>query len=155
VERLGETVRRLTPGSPLPEAAALGAVTSVWPGAVGEAIARHAWPARFARDGTLHVFTTSSVWAFELTTLAADIAAKLRAELGADAPPGLRFAPGPVPAPAAGRPATAAAGPPPPSAADRAAAAAIAAALADDELRETVARAAAASLATARSDRRF
>ena len=33
-----------------------------WPAAVGDAIARQAWPARIARDGTLHANTTASVW---------------------------------------------------------------------------------------------
>ena len=37
-----------------------------WPEAVGAAIARNAWPARIARDGTVHVHTADSVWAFEL-----------------------------------------------------------------------------------------
>ena len=37
-----------------------------WPAAVGEAIARNAWPARIANDGTVHVNTADSVWAFEL-----------------------------------------------------------------------------------------
>ena len=35
-----------------------------WPAAVGAEIARRAWPARFARDGSLHVNTADSVWAF-------------------------------------------------------------------------------------------
>jgi hypothetical protein len=42
-----------------------------------------------------------------------------------------------------------------PAARERAEAAALTAAIADDELRELVARAAAASLARARADRRF
>ena len=37
-----------------------------WPEAVGPAIARNAWPARIATDGTVHVNTADSVWAFEL-----------------------------------------------------------------------------------------
>src|SRR3954471_128894 len=61
-----------------------------WPGVVGDAIARNAWPARIARDGTVHVNTADSVWAFELGQRAGEIAAKLDV-------PRLRFAPGPLP----------------------------------------------------------
>jgi hypothetical protein len=57
---------------------------------VGEAIARNAWPARIARDGTLHVSTTDSIWAFELGHRSLEIAARLG--VGS-----VRFAPGPVP----------------------------------------------------------
>ena len=48
-----------------------------WPDAVGEAIARNAWPARIARDGTVHVNTADSVWAFELGQKASEIAGSL------------------------------------------------------------------------------
>ena len=61
-----------------------------WPGVVGEAIARNAWPARIARDGTVHINTADSVWAFELGQKAAEIAGKLGVEK-------LRFAAGPLP----------------------------------------------------------
>ena len=61
-----------------------------WPAAVGEAIARNAWPARIAKDGTVHVNTADSVWAFELGQQAREIAERL-------AVPRLRFAPGPLP----------------------------------------------------------
>ena len=44
-----------------------------WPGAVGPQIARFAWPARIARDGTVHVATSDSVWAFELGQRAEEI----------------------------------------------------------------------------------
>ena len=37
-----------------------------WPDAVGPAIARNAWPARIAKDGTVNVNTADSVWAYEL-----------------------------------------------------------------------------------------
>jgi hypothetical protein len=57
---------------------------------VGAAIARNAWPARIARDGTVHVATADSVWAFELGHRAAEIAARLGVAR-------LRFAPGPLP----------------------------------------------------------
>src|SRR3954462_1397835 len=61
-----------------------------WPGAVGVSIARNAWPARIARDGTVHVSTADSVWAFELGQRSGEIADRLGV-------PRLRFAPGPLP----------------------------------------------------------
>jgi hypothetical protein len=120
---------------------------------VGEAIARNAWPARVARDGTLLVNTSSSAWAFELTQLRTTIADRLREELGDGAPRALRFAPGPLPEPATVDPATRAPRPPVPSEEQRAQAAEAAAAIEDPQLRELVARAAAVSLATAASGR--
>ena len=63
-----------------------------WPQVVGEAIARNAWPARIARDGTVHVNTADSVWSFELGQRAAEIAGKLGVSK-------VRFAPGPLPEP--------------------------------------------------------
>ena len=68
-------------------------LVEIWPRAVGVEIARNAWPARLARDGTLHVHTKDSIWAFELTARAEEI----RARLEAVAPPRLVFAPGPLP----------------------------------------------------------
>jgi hypothetical protein len=133
-------------------------IARAWPRAVGETIARNAWPARVARDGTLHVATVSSTWAFELGRLADSILEQLRAELGATSPRALSFAPGPVPDPPADRGAgSAAAVRSTPE--EAAAAAGIAAGIEDDELRRLVARAAAASLARGRpgtaDDRRF
>jgi hypothetical protein len=133
----------------------IAAVVRAWPAVVGDTIARNAWPARLARDGTLHVNAASSTWALELGTLAPAILEKLRPELGDATPPALKFAPGPVPEPAsegsrAAPPETSPAGPE-----ERSRAAAIAAAIEDEELREYVARAAAASLSRGRSDRNF
>lgn len=68
-------------------------LVEIWPRAVGVEIARNAWPARLARDGTLHVHTKDSIWAFELTARAEEI----RARLEAAAPPKLVFTPGPLP----------------------------------------------------------
>ena len=134
-------------------------IVRAWPGAVGETVARNAWPARLARDGTLHVHASSSTWAFELGRLAGTIVEQLRLELGDATPAALKFAPGPVPEPdAAGSEATA---PEPPAVAPehRREAAGIAAGIEDEELRELVARAAAASLSRAAAepadDRRF
>lgn len=78
-------------------AAALGDLVTAWPECVGAGIAANAWPARLARDGSLHVATSSSAWAFELTHLAPSILERLQERLGKDAPTALRFAPGPLP----------------------------------------------------------
>jgi hypothetical protein len=151
IERLGAAVtaqlERLGP------AGAIGPLVEAWPFVVGDAIARHAWPARVARDGTLHVTTSSSAWAFELTQLAPELLERLRASAGAAAPSGLRFAPGRVPEPAAPNAAEQPSPPPRPSREEIALAVELAAPIEDDELRETVARAAAASLARAASGR--
>ena len=55
-------------------------IVAAWPAAVGEEVVRNAWPARIARDGTLHVHTSSSVWAFELGQLAPRILERLAAD---------------------------------------------------------------------------
>jgi predicted nucleic acid-binding Zn ribbon protein len=150
MERLDGTVRRALRSAGVPDAGALAEVTRAWPGAVGPAISSAAWPQRLARDGTLHVNTASSTWAFELGRMAEEVLAKLRAELGEVTPPGLRFAPGPLPA----------AGPPEvlrrgvePTPADVERAASLSASIEDPELRAAVRAAAAASLAAARHDR--
>ena len=57
--------------------AGLAELVERWPGVVGAGIARNAWPARIARDGTLHVATADSVWAFELGHRAVEIAGRL------------------------------------------------------------------------------
>ena len=72
-------------------------IVDAWPGAVGTTIARNAWPARIARDGTLHIATSSSSWAFELGQLRLDVLGKLRDALGESAPVELRFAVGKLP----------------------------------------------------------
>jgi hypothetical protein len=101
----------------------------------------------------LHVATSSSAWAFELTQLQGEILPRLRAAASEAPIAGMRFAPGPVPeahvddAPEATRARVEV---------DAAAAAEgerLSAAVGDEELRKLVARAAAASLARARSDR--
>ena len=134
-------------------------IVRAWPAAVGETVARNAWPARVARDGTLHVNAVSSTWAFELGRLAPTILEQLRAELGESTPPALKFVPGPVPDAEAEAAELRSPTPPAVSPEHRAEAAAIAAGIEDEELRELVARAAAASLAGASAeapdDRRF
>jgi len=157
MERLGKGVERELSRSGSRDAVPLAAITIAWPAAVGEAVARQAWPLRLGRDGTLHVATVSATWAFELDRLAPEIRERLSSLLGSDAPPKLRFAVGPVPEPGA-----------PPEAAPSDAAEAFvstpevaaeadsaAAAIDDPELRELVIRAARASLARARSGRHF
>ena len=123
------------------------AIVRVWPEAVGETVARNAWPARLARDGTLHVNTVSATWAFELGKLAGTIAEKLRSQLGEATPPVLRFAPGPVPEPAADPPERRLEEAPAVGPEHRERGAEFAAGIEDEKLREYVARAAAASLA--------
>jgi sugar phosphate isomerase/epimerase len=111
---------------------------------VGPAIAGNAWPARVARDGTLHVNTADSVWAFELGQRAAEIAARMDV-------PVVRFAPGPLP----GEPPEA----PPPAlevlAEERERARAIASSIADEKLRESVQKAVSFGLARGRSTGRI
>ena len=137
---LGEEVRRhlLRLG---PEAG-VADLAEAWPAAVGGEIARNAWPARVRRDGTLVVHVRDAIWGFELSQRADEIRPRLPGS------PPLTFVPGPLPdadpAPAE-----------PPIAPVRAtieqtrAAAGWTAEIADEQLRELVARAAAASLARA------
>jgi hypothetical protein len=153
MERLGDSLaqelRRFGATGSMP------AIVAAWPAAVGEEVARNAWPARVSRDGVLHVNTSSSAWAFELTQLAAVVLEQLAAGLDDAAPKGLRFAPGHLPEPAPATVPEPALRPSEPSPEHVAKAHELASPIADDELRERVARAAALSLATARSDRRF
>jgi hypothetical protein len=151
MDRLGDGVEREL--GRFGEGQLAGQLVTAWPELVGEQIARNAWPARIGRDGTLHVNTSSSAWAFELTQLRGTIQDRLLAALGSAAPKGLRFTPGPVPEPPTLDPATSTPAPPEPSEEHRAEAAQAAAAIDDPQLRELVARAAAASLATAASSR--
>jgi hypothetical protein len=151
LERIGESAQReLARFEP---AHGLSELVAAWPEAVGSEIARNAWPARVARDGTLHVATSSSTWAFELTHLEAEVRDRLGAKLGESVPKQLRFAPGRLPSPAAE----------PPEDAERESLAvrpetrmqaeSLAAGIEDEELRKAVANAAAASLERASSDR--
>jgi hypothetical protein len=145
MEPLGDDVRRelrrFGPQGTISDAVA------AWPAAVGEEIARNAWPARFQRDGTLVVHARDAVWGFELGQRAAEIGARLPGT------PPRRFGPGPRPEPAAEPAAAADPGPPEATLEQRREAARLAAAIEDDELRGLVARAARASLARASSSR--
>src|SRR4051812_6571889 len=119
----------------------MGEAVERWPAAVGDEIARNAWPARFQRDGTLVVHTRDAIWGFELTTRAGEISERLPGR------PPLKFVPGPLPEPGAAPAPEAAEGPPPATLEERSRAAGWAAAIEDEGLRDIVARAAAASLA--------
>ena len=136
-------------------AAEMTRLVEVWPDAVGHTIARNAWPARLARDGKLHVATSSSSWAFELAQLERDVLHRLRAVAGAAAPRALRFAVGRLPELGPEPPSEAASEPLEPTAEQAELAASLAAGIADSELRKLVAKAAAASLARAASNRSF
>jgi hypothetical protein len=158
MDRIGREVERVLARGGSRDALPLAAITSAWPQAVGEAVARQAWPLRIGRDGTLHVATTSATWAFELDRMAAEILERLASQLeGGQAPAKVRFAIGPVPEPGTSADdARALSSQTPIPTPEEVVTAAAAAAIIDDlDLRELVARAARASLAKARSDRHF
>jgi hypothetical protein len=113
-----------------------------WPEVVGEAIARNAWPARIARDGTVHINTADSVWAFELGHKAPEIAGKLGVEK-------LRFAAGPLPE---ADEEAAVSSPVETTPEDEERARAIASSISDENLRESVQKAVSLSLARGRED---
>ena len=54
-----------------------GDAVTAWPSAVGEEIARNAWPARTQPDGTLVVHVRDAIWGFELTQRASEISERL------------------------------------------------------------------------------
>ena len=155
MERLESSLRGALKGAGVPDAGALADVVRVWPEAVGDAIARAAWPQRIARDGTLLVAATSSSWAFELGLLAEEILAKLAMAVGEGVPTAIRFSPGPVPSPPPPVGGAAATTPPVIDDATRVLAAELTREMSDEELRATIAWAAAASLARSPADRRF
>jgi predicted nucleic acid-binding Zn ribbon protein len=151
MERLGDGVKR--------ELARFGAVEGMvelvecWPRAAGAEIARNAWPARLARDGTLHISTASAAWAFELAHLEGRLLTRLTEELAGPAPKRLRFAVGRLPEPAhdpakeSRRPSLR------PAPGDVERARSLTSGIESSELRERIARAAAASLARGTNDR--
>jgi len=121
-----------------------GDAVAAWPAAVGEEIARHAWPARTQPDGTLVVHVRDAIWGFELTQRAAEISDRLPGR------PRLRFVPGPLPDTAA-EPL-----PAPPIEAgpeQEREAAELTAGIEDRNLRESVAKAIKAALVRASDDR--
>ena len=145
MEFLGDEIRRQL--GRFGPAAGLGEIVACWPAAVGPEIARNAWPARLARDGTLRVATSSSTWAFELTQLESGVLERLREHLDELTPARLRFAPGPLPEPVTEVETSVARSVPEVDPALAAEGERIAAPIGEPALREAVARAAAASLA--------
>jgi Dna[CI] antecedent DciA-like protein len=149
VDRVGDSVaRQLGRFGPV---SGMAPLVEAWPSAVGVEIARNAWPARLARDGTLHVHTQDSIWAFELTSRADEI----RKRLGEHAPRRVSFAPGPLPEPVGDPSEAARKRPRKPSAQHVAEAESLARGIRDPDLRKVVAKAAAASLENAVNDRSF
>ena len=144
MKQLGDDVRqqlqRFGPAAGMPE------LVELWPEAVGETIARNAWPARIARDGTVHVNTADSVWAFELTSSAPEIAERLGVEQ-------VRFAPGRLPEASAETSDEVEKAPRAPSAEGLRQGERLAATIEDENLRKVVARAAALSLETGSDSR--
>jgi hypothetical protein len=138
VEPLGDQIRAEL--SRVGADSGAGDAVSAWPTAVGEEIARNAWPARTQPDGTLVVHVRDAIWGFELTQRAAEISGRLPGR------PRLRFMPGPLPE-TTPEPTS----PPLPEASVEQAreAAELAAAIADPNLRESVVKAIKAALARA------
>jgi hypothetical protein len=154
LDPIGDEVRREL--GRFPPVAGMAAIVAAWPAAVGDSIARNAWPARLARDGTLHVSTSSSAWAFELTQLRGEILPRLRSAVGAEAVINeFRFAPGRLPEAAPEETAEVSRARVEIDSASAAEAERVAAAVGDETLRKLVARAAAVSLARAATDRSF
>ena len=114
-----------------------------WTSAVGENVARNAWPARIGRDGTLHVHTKDSIWAFELGHRSTELAERLGVS-------SVRFAPGTLPVDEEPVALIETAVPTPEQ---QDAAAEIAAGITDGALRESVQKAVSLGLARASSDR--
>src|SRR3954469_16622908 len=89
MDRIGEQIRAEL--SRVGADGGAGGVVTAWPAAVGEEIARNAWPARTQPDGTLVVHVRDAIWGFELTQRAREISDRLPGR------PRLRFTPGPLP----------------------------------------------------------
>jgi hypothetical protein len=142
VEPLGEQIRAEL--SRVGADSGAGDAVTAWPAAVGEEIARNAWPARTQPDGTLVVHVRDAIWGFELTQRASEISTRLPGR------PRLRFTPGALPdtLPEAAVPAPTAASPE-----EEREAAAIVAGIEDRNLRESVAKVIKAALARASTGR--
>jgi hypothetical protein len=121
-----------------------GDAGNAWPAAVGTEIAHNAWPARTQADGTLVVHVRDAVWGFELTQRAAEISGRLPGR------PRLRFVPGELPdaAPDPARSPHVEATPEQAREAEF-----LAAGIADQNLRESVAKVIKAALVRASDDR--
>ena len=143
MEPLGDQIRAELTRVGADSGAARDAVTA-WPAAVGDEIARHAWPARTQPDGTLVVHVRDAIWGFELTQRAVEISERLPGR------PRLKFTPGPLPD-TTPEPTTAPSVEASPEQAREAAE--LAAGIVDPDLRESVAKAIKAGLARAPHDR--
>jgi hypothetical protein len=151
MDRIGDAVRREL--GRFGTAGEMADLVAAWPASVGDTVARNAWPARFARDRTLHVNASSSAWAFELQQLEPEISERLREVLGGGAPTRLRFVPGPLPEPDEPDPSRRT-GPLPEATLEMAKDARDwAAGIESEDLRKSVEKAARASLARAADDR--
>jgi predicted nucleic acid-binding Zn ribbon protein len=151
MQRLGDAVRNEL--GRFGSAGAMADVVDAWPGAVGETIAANAWPARLARDGTLHVSAGSSAWDFELQQLEGEILPRLREAVGGDVPRRLKFAPGTLPEAATPSPDALRVPSPEPSPEQSALARELTAGIASEDLRKSVEKAARMSLARVPDDR--
>jgi len=151
MERLGGEVKRELARHG--EAGVMVDVVAAWPAAVGETVAANAWPARLARDGTLHVHAASSTWAFELQQLEGEIAGRLRAAVPEAAPTRLRFVAGPLPELPTPESEHARRLPPEPTREQAREAHELAATIDSEELRKSVEKAARMSLASAADGR--
>jgi hypothetical protein len=145
LEPLGVVIEGALPAT-ADRAADVAAIARRWPAAVGEAIAREAWPARLTADGELVVHASASVWAAELSHLERDLRERLEA-VGIVPAPRLRFTVGAVPR-RPERVSDALPAPPPPAdpRADR-----WTASIRDPDLREAVSQAARSWLARTRA----
>ncbi|HEY2310357.1 MAG TPA: DciA family protein [Gaiellaceae bacterium] len=121
-----------------------GDAVTAWPSAVGDEIARNAWPAKTQPDGTLVVHVRDAIWGFELTQRTAEISQRLPGR------PRLRFTPGLLPDTTSAEPSAPTVVASPEQARE---AAEIAAGIEDPNLRESVAKAIKAGLARASDDR--
>jgi hypothetical protein len=129
----------------------LGADTSTrvdendaWLAAVGPEIARNAWPARTQADGTLVVHVRDAIWGFELTQQAEEIRTRIPGR------PRLKFVPGELPDEA---PEELPPPPPQPTPEQVREAEEMTASIADQELRESVAKVIKAALVHPPADR--
>lgn len=142
MEKVGEQIRAEL--SRVGADGGAGDAVAAWPAAVGEEIARHAWPARTQPDGRLVVHVRDAIWGFELTQRADEISSRLPGR------PRLRFTPGPLPDTTPG---VSAPPPPEPSPEQAREADALAAGITDPDLRESVAKVIKAALVRASADR--
>jgi hypothetical protein len=142
VEPLGDQIRAEL--SRVGADSGAGDAVSAWAAAVGDEIARNAWPAKTQPDGTLVVHVRDAIWGFELTQRAAEISSRLPGR------PRLRFTPGPLPETTPELPS---ATPLEASAEQAREATELAAGIEDPNLRESVVKAIKAALIRAPNDR--